>query len=220
MYSKLTTGRYTQNGGLKEIESKLHDLGHIEFVDVIDKHIEEKFRNTNDIRKFLKILFSFNRKYLGRRYSNRYQRYVNFGNAGRHTSTNRSIIDMFLIAKHYNPKFANFKLLYEGLMDWYCDEYPIQQQICSTIYRRVWFWQRQNDVDVIDYKGALNDRRKILHDYMNNELCKADELGTRIYIDVKSDPPYRIEYAKQETPVILTTTRSSSSSQPITALSF
>ncbi len=199
MYSKLIV-HHNPLGTIDEIEARLHELGHIEWVGLTPEE-EKLFRESKDINTFLRILMYFNYRHVGKRFSNRYQRFVNFGNAGQNRGSNRSIIDMFLIAKHYAPQFANFRMLYNGLMQWYCTDRDFRQQICSTIHRRVWFFQGTRSLEnFLNSKSECSVKLRL--DYENNELRKKDELGTKIHIDTNSDPVYRMEYVEQNPLVI------------------
>jgi hypothetical protein len=183
MYTKLIVHR-NNTKRIEYIEEALNNIGHMVF-NRLSEDLEYSLRNARTPDEFIKTLFFINRSYTTARFSNRYQRFVNSGNAGRNTNTNRSIVDMFLLAKYYKPEYANMELLYNTLMHWWMTDVDFQQQICSTIHRRVWFYRGPFLLSQMlksqSHPKHLENKRQTT--YLLKELIKLDELNSRIVIN-------------------------------------
>lgn len=200
MYSTLKIRRTPTNTPIDDVEQKLHNLGHIEWVN-LPGELENRFKNSPTPDVFLRMLFYLNHHFLSKRFSNRYQKFVNFGKPSRVSRTSRSVIDMFLIAKQYCPQYANLRLLYEALMQMYCNDSSIKSIICHDVKRRVWHYSKIS-ADLNTYLNAPINSINLSISYSNGELLKTDELGTKIHIDLNCDPPYRMEYVESKNTVV------------------
>lgn len=176
MYNTLTTKANRKT--FADVKERLEILGWLEFQNINAYHEEYLKREDIDIIDWLRVFFYCNRCYTTIRWSNRYQKYVDLkNNSSNNTDTNRSIVDIYLATKYYNPRFADLEFLYKSLYQFGQNDIAVSTVICHVINKRVWY--------IRNWAMSLNEfmsirRYPLTGNILKNELTNhADELGTK-----------------------------------------